>query len=71
MMLKLAGHVPTSSFPFVPGGAAFLAAVVPDISQMIDLNESCKHTLAGHSTHQEIFTCDVQSVVPYLLPELK
>lgn len=53
-MLKLAGHVPTSSFPFVPGGAAFLAAVVPDISQMIDLNESCKHTLAGHSTHQEI-----------------
>lgn len=49
----------------------FLAAVVPDISQMVDLNESCEHTLAGHSSHLQIFSCDLQSVVSHLSPGFK
>lgn len=38
---------------------------------MADLNESSEHTVASHSSHLELFLCDLKSVVPYLLPELK
>lgn len=38
---------------------------------MADLNESSEHTVASHSSHLELFLCDLKPVVPYLLPELK